>query len=1082
MDEFTSSSFFVLRTPLLPFENFLELSSSPAVDGEASSRDCDRPTSRAQLHQWTERPEVQEALWLASPDLLESITRWHGAPDSAKTRKLDLALYRYFARMTARATPFGAFAACSVGEIGDRTDLGVCSPAASHRHTRLDMEYLFNLAEAIVRDRASRKHLRFRPNDTLHLVAGRYHHLLGEWGADGRTFKLVATALMPALAATLRRAEAGATTHELVSSLVEDHPDVSLADAEEFIERLIASQVLVSDLAPPVTGLEPVAHVLKKLEHARLPRLAAALRVLDSGLRSLDVRGLGVPLASYDKIVQSAEQLPVEFQPRRLVQVDVIRPTIAAFLDRRLTQEILRAVRVLHSIGGSSEIASLQQFKDEFAERYREREVPLLEALDDEAGIGFEQGDNPTAEPLVAGISFYPTEDTSFDETSSQSSLLRLRLQELETNGKTVLELDAELINDLKKDSTLPLPDAFAVMGACFHVHGQDHGFYLQSVYGPSGANWLARFCHASPRLAELVQVHLRAEEAVYAGNAVFAEVAHLPEGRVGNVACRPVLRRYEIPFLTTPGVPCDSQLPLADLTLLLHNGRLVLRSRRLGCEVLPRLSSAHDFSSPRNLKLYKFLCLLQHQGVTPELAWNWGELQQEKFLPRVVLGDIVLSPARWTIDAAGAHQLLHGEDDQRLRRVQEWRLAAKAPRFVYIAEGDNHLLIDFEAALSLDAFLDHLRKQSSAVLVEMFPPPDALPVSGPGGRFVHEMVIPFVRNRRVEAKPEDAVGAGGPAHRSAPANPIVTPIHTAGTAAQGDWLFAKLYCSPSHADRFLTEVAPALLNELKGHAVVQRWFFTRYADPHWHLRLRFHGDHAALSAHVLPPLRRRIEEEQRRGTVWRLQFDDYEPEVDRYGGPLAIHLAEEIFHLDSELCLKLLQLLSGDFGADLRWQLALSAVDSQLTALGLKLDEKKALTANMARWREQDFVVNETYKRQVARKFRDYRQALGALLIEVEEGAGPRTGSKTDAAIIPAPALNALALYSAGVRHVREQLEEIRRAGQLTCTIPELASSLVHMHLNRIFRSCHREQEAVLCELLNRAYASRLGQARNAN
>jgi hypothetical protein len=35
-------------------------------------------------------------------------------------------------------------------------------------------------------------------------------------------------------------------------------------------------------------------------------------------------------------------------------------------------------------------------------------------------------------------------------------------------------------------------------------------------------------------------------------------------------------------------------------------------------------------------------------------------------------------------------------------------------------------------------------------------------------------------------------------------------------------------------------------------------------------------------------------------------------------------------------------------------------------------------------------------------------------------------------------------------------------------------------MHLNRMFRSCHREQEAVLCELLNRAYASGLGRDRN--
>jgi lantibiotic biosynthesis protein len=1077
MDEFLSSGFFVLRTPLLPFADFLKL----ALPGDAKgtqARDSARAANRAQLRQWIERPEVREALWLASPDLLESVPRWQEAPDSPKGRKLDLALYRYFARMTARATPFGSFASCSVGAVGERTELALSELAASERRTRLDMEYLFNLVEAIVQDRAARSQLRFRPNDTLHLAAGQYHHLQGRQGEGGRTYRLVATEPLPALAEVIESAQGGATPHELASSLVESQAGVSLAEAEAFIEQLIGSQILVPGLTPPVTGTEPVAHVLRELEGGRLPRLAAALRVLDSGLRSLDVRGLGVSLAAYNQIVQSAEQLPAEFQPGRIVQVDVMRPASAALLDKRLTKDILRAIQLLHSICGSSEPASLQQFKGEFAERYQEREVPLLEALDDEAGIGFEGYDNPTAEPLVAGMDFLAAEELPPQEISVRGARLQRCLQEIETSGTAVLNLDEDLIRQLKADSTLPLPDAFAVLGACFGAHGQESGFHLQSVTGPSGANWVARFCHVSPQLTRLVETHLRAEEANHDGRAVFAEVAHLPEGRVGNVVSRPVLRRYEIPFLTTPGVPADARLPLADLNLSLKNGRLVLRSRRLGKEVLPRLSSAHDFSTPRNLKLYKFLCLLQQQGTTPELAWNWWGLEQEKFLPRVVFGNIVLSLARWIIDETGVRELLHGQEEQRLSRLREWRRAARVPRFVYIAEGDNNLLIDFEAALSREAFFDHIRKQSSAMLVEMFPSPEALPVLGPGGTFVHEMVVPFVRNREFKGQPVVAEPREEPARRDS--FPAATTTVSNGPAAGSDWLFAKIYCSPSHADRLLTEFVPALLGELRKGGVAPRWFFARYADPQWHLRLRFHGDPAVLQAQVLPLLQTRIEEEQRRGTVWRLQFDDYEPEVDRYGGPVAIHLAEQIFQLDSELCLQLLQGLSGDFSTDLRWQLAFSAVDCLLTALDLKLDEKRSFAANAARWCEKDFVVNDGYKRQVARRFRDYRRILDDLLTDVEDGTASRAGSRTAPAVVPAEARGALARYAVGVTLVRHRLEEVRCANQLTCTVPELANGLVHMQLNRIFRSCHREQEAVLCELLNRTYASRLNRAKD--
>ena len=64
----------------------------------------------------------------------------------------------------------------------------------------------------------------------------------------------------------------------------------------------------------------------------------------------------------------------------------------------------------------------------------------------------------------------------------------------------------------------------------------------IHSVTGPSGANLLGRFCHADPELHRRVEEHLRAEEA-HRPDAIFAEVVHLPEGRIGNVLCRPVLR-----------------------------------------------------------------------------------------------------------------------------------------------------------------------------------------------------------------------------------------------------------------------------------------------------------------------------------------------------------------------------------------------------------------------------------------------------------------------------------------------------------------------------------------------------------
>jgi hypothetical protein len=56
------------------------------------------------------------------------------------------------------------------------------------------------------------------------------------------------------------------------------------------------------------------------------------------------------------------------------------------------------------------------------------------------------------------------------------------------------------------------------------------------------------------------------------------------------------------------------------------------------------------------------------------------------------------------------------------------------------------------------------------------------------------------------------------------------------------------------------------------------------------------------------------------------------------------------------------------------------------------------------------------------------------------------------------------------------DELRVLARAGRLSRTMTDLATSYAHMHANRLLRSAHRAQELVLYELLDRAYSSRAG------
>src|ERR1043165_5432619 len=108
-NEFAPASFFVFRTPLLPFSEFLgwsdDLSAPAALDEparfeEAYARDC--VTLRSRLHTIVTRREVRDALFVASPNVIERFHLWTADPETERGRKVEHVLVRYFSRMTGR--------------------------------------------------------------------------------------------------------------------------------------------------------------------------------------------------------------------------------------------------------------------------------------------------------------------------------------------------------------------------------------------------------------------------------------------------------------------------------------------------------------------------------------------------------------------------------------------------------------------------------------------------------------------------------------------------------------------------------------------------------------------------------------------------------------------------------------------------------------------------------------------------------------------------------------------------------------------------------------------------------------------
>jgi len=631
-NDFAHSGFFALRTPLLPFDEILAFSNGleaiSAGDANAPLETAltnDRSRLRARLMAVLARPEVREALFLASPTLSEHCDQWLKGRHTDEEEKIQRALLRYFLRMAGRATPFGLFAGCTVGTMGSETRLQLADRACYRRHTRLDMDYLVALTEELARQPEVRSKLNFCVNNSLHSVQGRLKYLEVRRKANELTHHHVVMQSSSYLDATLGRATQGATPESLATAMLKDDPEATSEDAQPYIDELIDSQVLVSELRPTVTGPEPTRGLADCLRQRGLSA-ATQLDRVSQELEAIDSSGLGTDPARYRDVARVLEALPRKTDLARLFQVDMSTTVAHASLGPAVVDEIMRGVVLLHRLARRPREDHLSRFREAFVGRYESREVPLVEALDTETGVGFggaTAGDMDSSS-LLEGLNFPKATDEQIPWCPRDAFLLR-KLTEALASSASEIVLDQHDLEQIAEKDAPPLPGAFAVM-AVLAAESQaalargEFCVLLSGAAGPPGSRLLGRLCHADPQLHRFVQQHIQAEEATER-DAIFVEIVHLPEGRLGNVLARPVLRDYEIPYLGRAGVPPERQIAVTDLMVSVDGERIVLRSARLGRRVVPRLSSAHNFNNSQGI--YQFLCALQSQGTAGELGWD---------------------------------------------------------------------------------------------------------------------------------------------------------------------------------------------------------------------------------------------------------------------------------------------------------------------------------------------------------------------------------------------------------------------------------------------------------------------------
>ena len=248
-----------------------------------------------------------------------------------------------------------------------------------------------------------------------------------------------------------------------------------------------------------------------------------------------------------------------------------------------------------------------------------------------------------------------------------------------------------------------------------------------------------------------------------------------------------------------------------------------------------------------------------------------------------------------------------------------------------------------------------------------------------------------------------------------------------------------------STCDQLLTDAVYPVINGLLRSGTISNWFFIRYSDPDFHLRIRLELNGNDKMSHALDSMNRRVLPLCRDRILHRVTIDTYERELERYGAN-TIETTERLFDIDSHCVCQLLRLLLNQGKGPDRWRLAFIWIDALLNAFGLNVEQKRELMAKLSNAYLCEFGYNEHNIKPLAKRYRHLSDMIDQML----------NGNNIDKACSVV---------------IRRYFNKIKRL-MMTTDVKQLnIPSILHMSMNRMFASQNRLNELVLYYCLERHY-----------
>ncbi len=268
------------------------------------------------------------------------------------------------------------------------------------------------------------------------------------------------------------------------------------------------------------------------------------------------------------------------------------------------------------------------------------------------------------------------------------------------------------------------------------------------------------------------------------------------------------------------------------------------------------------------------------------------------------------------------------------------------------------------------------------------------------------------------------------------------------------EWFYLKLYSGPKMLEQILINEIYNSVKHFYNENIIDKFFFIRYMEDGYHLRLRFHLIDPLQTGSVLNKISSELKKYTENRIIAKIIADTYSREIERYGSA-SIENVETIFSINSLQILETLR-ITQDYTD--RWLLGIKIMDHLLNKFNLTLHDKHVLHESYFRMYFIEFEADKQTLAQLKKQYRNESNRISETLIG-------STNQMTESL-----------LASCSNRELSNAIDEILKLQEKESNqipLDRFIKNIMHMHYNRLFRTRQRFHEFVLYYMLSNSYKS---------